>query len=76
MSPPVALLTDPFLQFPTPTSVQVVWFTEFAGLQHFVTYGTNLQQRAIATTTQLSRTREDAASHLSTPYSMVTRRPT
>jgi hypothetical protein len=25
------LLTDPFLQLPTETSVRVVWFTEFAG---------------------------------------------
>ncbi|MEM6717224.1 MAG: metallophosphoesterase, partial [Cyanobacteria bacterium P01_C01_bin.147] len=32
------LLTDPFLQLPTPSSVRVVWFTEFAGQQHTVAY--------------------------------------
>jgi hypothetical protein len=56
------LLTDPFLQAPTPTSVNVVWFTEFEGSEHFVEYGRG--QRAIATTTQLSRTREDAKSRV------------
>jgi hypothetical protein len=56
------LLTDPFLQAPTPTSVNVVWFTEFEGAEHFVEYGRG--RRAIATTTQLSRTREDAASRV------------
>ncbi len=58
------LLTDPFLQNPTANSVQVVWFTEFAGDRHVVHYGEALDQSAIATTTQLTRTREDAQSHL------------
>lgn len=53
------LLTDPFLQLPTETSVRVVWFTEFAGSQHTVAYGDNFNQTAVATTNQLSRTRED-----------------
>ncbi|MEH1903314.1 MAG: metallophosphoesterase [Nostoc sp.] len=53
------LLTDPFLQLPTETSVQVVWFTEFAGVNHTVTYGENLKHTAKANTTKLSRTRED-----------------
>ncbi|MGV2831005.1 metallophosphoesterase [Myxosarcina sp. GI1(2024)] len=58
------LLTDPFLQLPTPTSVNVVWFTEFQGTSHWVTYGQNLEKKAIATTTKLSRVREDEDSYL------------
>ena len=33
------LLTDPFLQLPTDSSVRVAWFTEFAGTRHLVAYG-------------------------------------
>ncbi len=44
------LLTDPFLHLPTETSVQVVWFTEFAGVNHTVTYSENLKQTAKAIT--------------------------
>lgn len=62
MSSPVTLLSDPFLQFPTPTSVKVVWFTEFSGKKHTVTYGERLEKTAIARTIKLSRTREDANS--------------
>lgn len=62
MSSPIALLTDPFLQFPTNTSVRVVWFTEFSGKEHTVTYGEKLENTAIAQTTQLDRTREDRKS--------------
>lgn len=58
------LLTDPFLQLPTETSVCVVWFTEFAGSQHIVTYGENLNQTAVVTTRKLSRTREDQNSRV------------
>lgn len=58
------LLTDPFLQLPTETSVQVVWFTEFAGVNHTVTYGENLKLTAKANTTKLSRTREDQQSRV------------
>ncbi|QXE22655.1 metallophosphoesterase [Richelia sinica FACHB-800] len=58
------LLTDPFLQLPTKTSVNVVWFTEFCGKKHFVTYGQHLQQTAIATTSKLTRTREDQDSRV------------
>jgi hypothetical protein len=57
------LLTDPFLQAPTPSSVQVVWFTEFAGQQHQVQYGSGFTQQVAASTTQLSRMREDQQSH-------------
>ncbi|MEH1839673.1 MAG: metallophosphoesterase [Nostoc sp.] len=58
------LLTDPFLQLPTQTSVQVVWFTEFAGVNHTVAYGENLKQTAKANTTKLTRTREDQQSRV------------
>ncbi len=58
------LLTDPFLQLPTENSVRVVWFTEFAGTQHTVSYGENLKQTAQANTIKLSRTREDQKSRV------------
>lgn len=57
------LLTDPFLQLPTDTSVRVVWFTEFTGSKHLVTYGDNFGHTAPANTSQLTRTREDQHSH-------------
>lgn len=74
VSPP-QLLTDPFLQLPTENSVRVVWFTEFAGSHHIVSYGEGLGLKAIATTTQLSRTREDQDSQLTTTYTKPTYRP-
>ncbi|MBD2041111.1 metallophosphoesterase family protein [Microcoleus sp. FACHB-672] len=58
------LLTDPFLQMPAENSVRVVWFTEFAGSRHTVIYGKDLDHEVIATTTQLSRTREDSRSQV------------
>ena len=58
------LLTDPFLQLPTATTVQVVWFTEFLGEHHSVSYGENLQKTSLAHTTKLSRTREDQESRV------------
>ena len=57
--PQPRLLSDPFLQLPTQDSVSVVWFTEFQGTQHYVRYGANLEYQAIATTTKLSKVRED-----------------
>jgi Calcineurin-like phosphoesterase len=58
--PTPTLLTDPFLQLPTPNSVRVVWFSEFAGTRHWVEYGHRQQvQQVEATTTKLSRVRED-----------------
>lgn len=57
------LLSDPFLQLPTENAINVVWFTEFAGIEHKVVYGDGSQ--AVATTTKLSRTREDQDSKLS-----------
>ncbi len=58
------LLSDPFLQLPTDTSVRVVWFTEFPGNLHTVAYGRELNFSAIANTTKLSRTREDPKSRV------------
>lgn len=52
------LLSAPFLQRPTASTVNVVWFTEFEGDRHLVEYGDTLDQQQ-ATTTRLSRTRED-----------------
>jgi len=49
------MLSDPFLQLPSETSVRVVWFTEFAGSDHRVAYGENLNQTAAATTTKQPR---------------------
>lgn len=62
MKSDLELLTEPFLQLPTETSVRVVWFTEFAGVQHFVSSGKNLDNKTVATTTKLSRVREDERS--------------
>lgn len=61
---PPQLLTDPFLQFPTANSVRVVWFTEFAGIQHRVEYGENGENVVGGTTTKLSRVREDRRSRV------------
>lgn len=72
------LLSDPFLQLPSATSVRVVWFTEFAGSRHSVAYGQNLSQTAVATTTKLSRTREDQNSRVGkqTKEGQVYKKPT
>ena len=58
------LLSDPFLQLPTENSVRVVWFTDFVGTRHSVVYGDKLDQAVEATTTKLTRVREDNASYL------------
>ena len=59
-----SLLSDPFLQLPTESTVNVVWFTDFAGEEHWVEYGTKLQQQIKATTTKLSNVREDKDSQI------------
>nr|WP_206069903.1 metallophosphoesterase [Nodosilinea sp. P-1105] len=80
------LLTDPFLQYPTATTVRVVWFTEFPGQQHQVSWGepgqagdAPLIHQAMATTQVLGRTREDPRSQLDHPdfvnLSHTVRRP-
>ncbi len=68
------LLSDPFLQLPTENSVRVVWFTEFAGSGHTVSYGQDFSQKAIANTIKLSRTREDRQSKTSIEYKQPTKR--
>jgi len=57
-----SLLSDPLIQLPTKTTINVVWFTEFLGDRHLVNYGKQLEQIAIAKTTKLSRVREDSES--------------
>ena len=68
------LLSDPFLQYPTESSVRVVWFTEFEGESHVVVYGRPGQpldvpnlRKVEATTTKLSRLQEDQASKVQHP---------
>ncbi|MGK7931631.1 MAG: metallophosphoesterase [Microcystaceae cyanobacterium] len=73
-TPSLQLLSEPFLQLPTDHSVNVVWFTEFKGVEHQVLYGEQLKQVVLANTTQLSRTREDQSSRLNPAYSEVTPR--
>ena len=58
------LLTDPFLQLPTENSVRVVWFTEFLGQTHTVSYGEGFSQSVQAETTKLSRVAEDEDSRV------------
>ena len=68
------LLTDPFLQRPMASSVNVVWFTEFEGTEHVVEYGQGL--RVIASTTELSQMYEDSDSQLKArSYEVLTPRP-
>jgi hypothetical protein len=62
--PAPTLLTEPFLQMPTETTVNVVWFTEFAGSGHGVTYGESLDQTAAAETMKMSRLAEDQRSRV------------
>lgn len=64
---PNSLLSDPFLQLPTENTVNVVWFTEFKGDRHMVKYGLQLEQTVAATTTKLTRMREDADSKIDNP---------
>ena len=75
-----SLLSDPFLLWPTAESVQVVWFTEFEGQDHWVewgraegiagdpaTLGEDPQHRQRASTIPLRRSREDADSQWDHP---------
>ncbi|MEO0802384.1 MAG: metallophosphoesterase [Cyanobacteria bacterium J06642_2] len=83
---PPRFLTDPFLQFPTANSVRVVWFSEFDGRDPVVIVGRpgerdinpGTQQRTAATSSILSRTREDRDSHANgqkPPRSILSPRP-
>ncbi len=67
-----SLLSDPFLQQPTESSVRVVWFTEFEGSSHVVVYGqpgrpldSPDSRQAEAITTRLTRVQEDQDSKVS-----------
>ncbi len=53
------LLTDPMLQMPTEDGIYVVWFTEWEGSSHMVTYGADLDMTVEAETMNLSRMAED-----------------
>ena len=64
---PLSLLSDPFLQLPTESSINVVWFTEFEGDRHLVKYGEKLKQVAIANTRKLTKVREDQDSQIDSP---------
>ena len=66
------LLSDPFLQLPTSDSVRVVWFTEFLGERSYVRYGSQLEKQTEATTTKLSRLREDQDSLVKQEYTQPT----
>ncbi len=69
------LLTDPFLQVPTPESVEVVWFTEQPGEQHWVEWGEGLAQKTLARSTPLSQLQEDEYSYTLKAYEQLTPRP-
>jgi hypothetical protein len=69
------LLSDPFLQLPTETTVNVVWFTDFKGDRHKVKYGDKLGQQVAATTTKLSRVREDQDSQLNLSVNLPVSQP-
>jgi hypothetical protein len=69
------LLTQPFLQLPTPNSIRVVWFTEFVGSRHFVCYGEKLEKIVVATTRKLKRMREDERSKIYPNVTGVIDRP-
>ncbi len=76
----LSLLTEPFLQLPGEDSVVVAWMTEFEGTAHTVTYGTDLDQTAVAVTSRLTRMFEDGSSDLFNPsgnriHSSFTERP-
>jgi alkaline phosphatase len=64
--PSSRLLTDPMLQLPTEDSVQVVWYTEFEGQEHTLTYtpegSTPITVAADSAT--MTRMAEDASSTL------------
>lgn len=73
--PNSTLLSEPFLQLPDTNSVNVVWFTEFPGVEHRVIYGDDLKRTVKASTMLMSRFREDADSNLgnNTPQQITER---
>ena len=74
VNPDHKLLSDPFLQMPSEDSVNVVWFTNFEGAEHTLTYGDKTTTEV--TTTALTRMMEDASSQqFGQTYDSVTYRP-
>ncbi|MGF1675366.1 MAG: metallophosphoesterase family protein [Rivularia sp. (in: cyanobacteria)] len=63
-TPPLKLLTEPFLQFPTENSIKVVWFTEFMGEAHSVAYGSQLLESVFTKNIRLIHLREDQQSRI------------
>lgn len=64
MQTQLKLLTEPFLQFPTQTSIRVVWFTEFMGNGHAVAYGSNLLGNVFTKNIRPIHLREDQHSRV------------
>lgn len=62
VNPEHEMLTDPFLQLPTPSTVNVVWFTNFEGSEHELSFGSSSTSEI--TTTKLNRMMEDTSSSL------------
>ncbi len=60
----LSLLTEPYLQLPTESTVTVAWFTDFVGTEHAVVYGEYLENTVRAVTTRMSRSFEDHQSDL------------
>lgn len=74
VNPAHKLLSDPFLQKPSEKTVNVVWFTNFEGSQHSLTYDDKTTSQV--TTTALTRMMEDASSQqFGETYDTVTYRP-
>lgn len=72
--PELVMLSDPFLQLPTINTVNVVWFTEFVGIENYVLYGHKLEHQVQATTTRLSKVAEDNKSYGRKNYTELTPR--
>ncbi|MCJ8281731.1 MAG: metallophosphoesterase family protein [Rivularia sp. ALOHA_DT_140] len=64
LKPPLLFLTEPFLQFPTKTSIKVVWFTEFMGDGHAVSFGNNLLETVFTINITPTHLREDQNSRV------------
>ncbi len=58
----LSLLTDPFLQLPTDSSVRVVWFTAWQGDRHWVEVGEDLARQVVASSQKITL-KEDGRSH-------------
>ncbi|MEY2984616.1 MAG: hypothetical protein RLZZ568_1233 [Cyanobacteriota bacterium] len=68
------MLSEPFLQNPTPVSVTVVWFTEFEGTAHWLELGHPVKTKIKAGSQRLDL-REDEFSYTVQTYTQLTSRP-